>query len=452
MTRQLKKLVIIGAAESGVGAALLGKKEGWNVFVSDGGKIKEGYKSELQNAGIEFEEGAHTEDKILQADCVIKSPGIPEKAGIIKSIRAKQIEIISEIEFGYRYKGNSKIIAITGSNGKSTTTKMIFHTLSVAGYSVSMVGNIGNSFAKQIVEAPTEWYVIEVSSFQLDDIKNFKPNVALLLNISPDHLDRYNYQYENYIAAKFRITQNQDAEDIFITNKDDTEITKYIATKPINARTIYFTMSEQTNPNSEGAYIDNEQLNINYDGERTSMSIHDLSVQGKHNQYNSMAAGISARTAGIRSAKIRESFSTFEGIAHRLEFVATVRGVDFINDSKATNVNSVWFALESMKKPVVLILGGQDKGNDYNEIKELVKEKVKAIVCLGVDNKNIHEFFGSIVSNIVDTQSAKDAALAAYSLAEKNDVVLLAPACASFDLFKNYEDRGDQFKEAVRNL
>lgn len=452
MTQQLKKLVILGAAESGVGAALLGKKEGWDVFISDGGKIKEAYKYELQYAGIEFEEGAHSEEKILQADCVIKSPGIPEKAAIIKSIRARQIEIISEIEFGYRYKGNSKIIAITGSNGKSTTTKMIFHTLSVAGYNVSMVGNIGNSFAKQIAEAPTEWYVIEVSSFQLDDIKQFKPDVALLLNISPDHLDRYEYKYENYIAAKFRITQNQTTDDIFITNKDDTEISKYIATKPINARTIYFTMSEQTNPNSEGAYIDNEQLNINYDGERTSMSIHDLSVQGKHNQYNSMAAGISARTAGIRSAKIRESFSSFEGIAHRLEFVATVRGVDFINDSKATNVNSVWFALESMKKPVVLILGGQDKGNDYNEIKELVKEKVKAIVCLGVDNKNIHDFFGTIVNNIIDTQSAKDAALAAYSLAEKNDVVLLAPACASFDLFKNYEDRGDQFKEAVRNL
>lgn len=447
-----KKLVILGAAESGAGAALLGKKEGWNVFVSDGGKIKEEYKSELQKAGIAFEEAGHTEEKILQADCVIKSPGIPEKAPIIKSIRSANIEIISEIEFGYRYKGESKIIAITGSNGKSTTTKMIYHILSNAGYDASLVGNIGTSFAKQIAEHPTEWYVIEVSSFQLDDIKSFKPDIALLLNISPDHLDRYEYKYEKYIAAKFKITQNQTADDVFITNKDDTEISKYIATNPINARTIYFTMSEQTNPNADGAFIDNEQLNINYDGERTSMSIHDLSVQGKHNQYNSMAAGISARTAGIRSAKIRESFLTFEGIAHRLEFVASVRGVDFINDSKATNVNSVWFALESMKKPVVLILGGQDKGNDYNEIKELVKEKVKAIVCLGVDNKNIHEFFGAFINNIVDTQSAKDAVLAAYSLAEKNDVVLLAPACASFDLFKNYEDRGDQFKEAVKNL
>lgn len=451
-SRQAHKLIILGAAESGVGAALLGKKEGWEVMVSDGGNIKESYKKELEKAGIAFEEGQHSEEKILAADLVIKSPGIPEKAAIIKKIRAAGIELISEIEFGYRYKGESKIIAITGSNGKSTTTKMIHHILTNAGYDASLVGNIGVSFAKQIAEQPSEWYVIEVSSFQLDDIITFKPDIALLLNISPDHLDRYEYKYEKYIEAKFKITKNQDAKDVLITNKDDTEITNYLATNPINARTIYFTMSEQTNLNTDGAFIDNEQLNINYDGERTSMSIHDLSVQGKHNQYNSMAAGISARTAGIRSAKIRESFLTFEGIAHRLEFVASVRGVDFINDSKATNVNSVWFALESMKKPVVLILGGQDKGNDYNEIKALVQEKVKAIVCLGIDNKNIHEFFGAFIPNIVDTQSAKDAVLAAYSLAEKNDVVLLAPACASFDLFKNYEDRGDQFKEAVKNL
>lgn len=448
----MKKLIVLGAAESGVGAALLGRKEGWNVFVSDGGKIKEAYKKELESAGVSYEEGGHSEEQILSADCIIKSPGIPEKAAIIKKIREAKIELCSEIEFGYRYKGNSKIIAITGSNGKSTTTKMIFHTLSIAGYNVSMVGNIGNSFAKQIAEAPTEWYVIEVSSFQLDDIQSFRPDVALLLNISPDHLDRYEYKYENYIAAKFRITAYQTADDIFITNKDDKEISKYLETNPINARTIYFTMSELTNLSNDGAFIENDELHIKYDGENTSMSIHDLSVQGKHNQYNSMAAGISARTAGIRSAKIRESFSSFEGIAHRLEFVASVRGVDFINDSKATNVNSVWFALESMKKPVVLILGGQDKGNDYNEIKDLVKEKVKAIVCLGVDNKNIHDFFGTMIPTIVDTQSANDAVLAAYSLAEKDDVVLLAPACASFDLFANYEDRGDQFKQAVRNL
>ena len=447
-----KKLVILGAAESGVGAALLGVKEGWDVFVSDGGSIKAAYKEELNKAGIRYEEGQHSEAIILAAQCIVKSPGIPEKAALIQKIRSAGIELCSEIEFGYRYKKESKIIAITGSNGKSTTTKMIYHTLHTAGYDVQMVGNIGNSFAKQIAIQPSEWYVIEISSFQLDDINTFKPDIALLLNISPDHLDRYEYKYENYIAAKFKITQNQNEDDIFITNKDDTEINKYLASNPIKARTIFFTMSEQKNPNADGAFIDHDQMHIQYNGEETTMSIHDLSVQGKHNQYNSMAAGISARTAGIRSAKIRESFSTFEGIAHRLEFVASVRGVDFINDSKATNVNSVWFALESMKKPVVLILGGQDKGNDYNEIKALVQEKVKAIVCLGVDNKNIHEFFGDIVANIIDTQSAKDAVLAAYSLAEKDNVVLLAPACASFDLFKNYEDRGDQFKEAVRNL
>lgn len=455
MKEQKQKLIVLGAAESGIGAALLAKQQGWDVFVSDGGLIKKQYKEILEQNNIIFEESGHQEDQILKAQCVIKSPGIPEKAPIVQKIRSAGIELISEIEFAYRYKGNSKIIAITGSNGKSTTTKLIYHTLKVAGYDASLVGNIGNSFAKQIAEAPTEWYVVEVSSFQLDDIVYFKPNIALLLNISPDHLDRYNYQIENYIAAKFNICKNQDANDVFITNLDDKAINKYLNCNSINARTIYFTMNEQANNNptpKDGAYVHKDEINIQYDGEQTKMSIHDLSIQGKHNQYNSMAAGISARTAGIRSAKIRESFATFEGIAHRLEFVATVRGVDFINDSKATNVNSVWFALESMKKPVVLILGGQDKGNDYNEIKDLVKEKVKAIVCLGVDNKNIKDFFGPIINTIVETQSAQDAVMAAYALAEKNDVVLLAPACASFDLFKNYEDRGDQFKEAVRKL
>lgn len=447
-----KYLVVLGGGESGVGAALLAKQHGWNVLLSDAGKLKEVYKKELEAAGIEYEEGGHTDEKVLLANCIVKSPGIPEKAAIIKKIRAENIEVCSEIEFGFRYKGNSKIIAITGSNGKSTTTKLIYHTLKTAGYDVALVGNIGYSFAKQIAEAPTAWYVIEVSSFQLDDIQTFKPNIALLLNLSPDHLDRYDYKYENYIAAKFKIAEYQTADDIFITNQDDPEITKYLGKHSLNARPIYFTMNEPTNQNQDGAFIDKEQIHIKYDGEDTSMSIHDLSVKGKHNQYNSMAAGISARIAGVRSAKIRESFSSFEGLSHRLEFVATVRGVDFINDSKATNVNSVWFALESMKKPVILILGGQDKGNDYNEIKELVKEKVKAIVCLGVDNKNIHDFFGPIINTIVDTKTAKDSVLAAYSLAEKDDVVLLAPACASFDLFNNYEDRGDQFKEAVKSL
>lgn len=452
MEQTSKLLVVLGAAESGVGAALLAQKEAWEVFVSDAGAIKDSYKELLTQHHIPFEEHQHSEAKVLAAQLIVKSPGIPEKAAMIQKARAAGIEIISEIELAYRYKGASKIIAITGSNGKSTTTKLIYHTLITAHYDAALVGNIGNSFAKQIAEKPCQWYVVEVSSFQLDDIKYFKPDIALLLNISPDHLDRYNYKYENYIAAKFKITSNQDANDVLICNQDDKEIQHYLENNSIKARVLYFTMNEQNKKTNEGAYIQQEDLIINHDGEQTIMSIHDLSIQGKHNQYNSMAAGISARTAGIRSAKIRESFSSFEGIAHRLEFVATVRGVDFINDSKATNVNSVWFALESMKKPIILILGGQDKGNDYNEIKDLVAEKVKAIVCLGVDNKNIIDFFESIVPQIVETKSAIESVQAAYALAEKNEVVLLAPACASFDLFKNYEDRGDQFKQAVRNL
>lgn len=446
-----KKLVILGAGESGVGAALLGKQQGWDVFVSDGGKLKDAYKKELQAAGIEMEEGGHTMEKLLNADCIVKSPGISEKVEVMKEVRAAGIEVCSEIEFAYRYKSDSKVIAITGSNGKSTTTKLTYHLLKEGGLDVSMVGNIGYSFARQIAEKPSEWYVIEVSSFQLDDIHQFRPDVAVLLNITPDHLDRYEYKFENYIRSKFRIAENQTSENYFIVNKDDETITNFLANHSIQSTLIYFTMKEP-NLTNDGGYIQGENMHINYGGEELNMSIHDMSIKGKHNQYNSMAAGISARIAGIRKEKIRESFTTFEGLEHRLEFVATVRGVDFINDSKATNVNSVWFALESMKQPVVLILGGQDKGNDYNEIMELVQEKVKAIVCMGIDNKPIHDAFESVVGNIVDTQSANDAVKAAYTLAEKGDAILLSPACASFDLFKNYEDRGRQFKEAVHNL
>lgn len=445
-----KRLVVLGAGESGVGAALLGKQQGWDVFVSDGGKLKDDYKTALRAAGIDFEEGTHTMDKILNADCVVKSPGISDKVDVMKKIRGAGIEVCSEIEFGFRYKGDSKIIAITGSNGKSTTTKLTYHILKEAGYDAALVGNIGYSFAKQIAEKPCAWYVMEISSFQLDDTHLFRPDVAVLLNITPDHLDRYDYKFENYIASKFRITQNQNKTDYFITNHDDEVITNHLSSHSINSHTIYFTMSEN-NQLQEGGFIQNEQMNIRYDGEDLNMSIHDLSIKGRHNQYNSMAAGISARIAGIRKEKIRESFASFEGLEHRLEFVATVRGVDFINDSKATNVNSVWFALESMKKPTVLILGGQDKGNDYNEIMDLVKEKVKAIVCMGLDNQPIVNAFGDVVE-VLETSSAKDAVKAAYSLADKGDAVLLSPACASFDLFKNYEDRGRQFKEAVREL
>lgn len=446
-----KRLVVLGAGESGIGAALLGKQQGWDVFVSDGGMLKPNFKQELVTAGIDFEEGGHTAGKIVNADCVVKSPGISDKAPMVKEVRAAGIEVCSEIEFGYRYKGDSKIIAITGSNGKSTTTKLTYHILKSADYDVAMVGNIGYSFARQIAERPCEWYVMEVSSFQLDDIHTFRPDIAVLLNITPDHLDRYDYKIENYVKSKFRIAENQTIRDHFILNLDDKTITNHLSTQSIRSQLIYFTMQEQEKIN-EGGFIKDDEMNIRYNGEDMNMSIHDLSIKGKHNQYNSMAAGISARIAGIRKEKIRESFATFEGLEHRLEFVATVRGVDFINDSKATNVNSVWYALESMKQPTVLILGGQDKGNDYNEIMELVKEKVKAIVCMGVDNKPIHDAFDSEIDDIVDTNSAEAAVKAAYAIAEKGDAVLLSPACASFDLFKNYEDRGRQFKEAVRNL
>ncbi len=451
MDKGKQRLVILGAAESGVGAALLGKQKGWEVFVSDGGAIKENFKDVLSQNGIAFEEGGHTVDEILNAACVVKSPGISDKTAIMKQVRAARIEVCSEIEFGFRYKGDSKIIAITGSNGKSTTTKLTYHILKQADYNVAMVGNIGYSFARQIAEQPCEWYVMEVSSFQLDDIHQFRPDVAVLLNITPDHLDRYDYKFENYVASKFRITENQTAADYFVLNKDDKAIQQYLTTHTTHANKIYFTMDEN-NRDKEGGHISDSRLFIQYDGDTMDMSIHDLAIKGKHNQYNSMAAGISARLAGIRKEKIRESFSGFEGLEHRLEYVATVRGVEFINDSKATNVNSVWFALESMTKPVILIMGGQDKGNDYTEILELVKEKVKAIVCMGIDNTPIHDFFDKVTDTIIDTKNATDAVNAAYALAENGDVVLLAPACASFDVFKNYEDRGQQFKQAVRNL
>ena len=446
-----QRLVILGAAESGIGAALLGIQKGWQVFVSDGGLIKEQFRNDLIKNEIEFEEGGHTAEKILNADCLVKSPGISDKVEIMKKVRSAGIEVCSEIEFGFRYKGDSSIIAITGSNGKSTTTKLTWHVLKEAGYDVAMVGNIGYSFARQIAERPCEWYVMEVSSFQLDDIHLFRPDIAVLLNITPDHLDRYNYNFENYVASKFRITQNQNTKDYFIVNQDDEVIKEYLATNSVHAKKIYFTMKE-TNPDNEGGSISGSRLYIQIDGDMMDMSIHDLAIKGKHNQYNSMAAGISARVAGVRKEKIRESFMGFEGLEHRLEYVATVRGVTFINDSKATNVNSVWFALESMNKPVILILGGQDKGNDYTEIMALVSEKVKAIVCLGADNKPIHDVFDPVVETIIDTNIAADAVNAAYALSENGDVVLLSPACASFDLFKNYEDRGKQFKEAVRNL
>ena len=445
----IHRLVILGGGESGVGAALLGKQKGYEVFVSDAGVIKEKYKQELIENGIEFEEGKHTSEKILNATEVMKSPGIPEKNEMVKAIRAKGIEVISEIELAYRFKGNSKIIAITGSNGKSTTTALTYHILETAGLNCALVGNIGYSFAKQVAEDPKDWYVAEISSFQLDDIKTFRADIAMLLNITEDHLDRYEYKFENYVNSKFKIINNQKENDYFIYNDDDEIVTKNFDLLTTHTNPLPFSMKHEI---KKGGYIKGDQMMLRIQEERVSMSIYDFALKGKHNNYNTMAACIAATTVGIRKEKIREAVKDFQSLEHRMEFVASVRGVEFINDSKATNVNSTWFALESMNKSTVLILGGTDKGNDYSLIADLVKERVKAIVCLGVDNKKIIAAFKDIVPSIVETQSAKEAVTASFKLATKGDVVLLSPACASFDLFKNYEDRGKQFKEAVKEL
>jgi UDP-N-acetylmuramoylalanine--D-glutamate ligase len=444
-----KNLTILGSGESGTGAAILAKKQGYNVFVSDAGTIPEKYKRELNEYGVEWEEGKHTDEKILNADVVVKSPGIPENVAIVKAVRAKGIPVISEIEFAYQHMGSAKIIAITGTNGKSTCTALTYHICKTAALDVALVGNIGISFAKQVALNPKQLYVAEISSFQLDDIVTFRPDIAILLNISEDHLDRYNYQFENYIRSKFRIVMNQTPSDYFIYNLDDEVTGKYVNDFIQHTNPLPFSMKQETR---QGAFIKDEQMLIKLKEEEVKMSINDFALKGKHNQYNTMAAGIAAAVIDIRKDKIREAVTSFEGLEHRLELVITIRGVEYINDSKATNINSTWYALESMTKPVILILGGVDKGNDYSLIEDLVREKVKAIVCLGIDNKNIHDAFDGIVAEIQDTLSAEEAAKAAYELAAKGDVVLLSPACASFDLFKNYEDRGNKFKRAVKDL
>ncbi len=444
-----KRFVILGGGESGVGSALLAKQQGYDVFLSDGGSLKNEYRNELQNAGIDFEEGLHTESKILNADEVMKSPGIPEKSEIVKKIRAKGIDVISEIELAYRFKGNSKIIAITGSNGKTTTTALTYHICKEGGLDCALVGNIGDSFAKRVAEDPKPWYVVEVSSFQLDDIKTFRPDIAVLTNITEDHLDRYDYKFENYIKSKFRITMNQRPGDHFIYCADDEITIKYLNQFNIQSNQLPISMKREL-PN--GAFIKDGDMYVRTGQDFTTMSVFDFALKGKHNQYNTMAACVAATTLDIRKEKIRDAVQDFQSLEHRMEHVATVRGVEFINDSKATNVNSTWYALESMTKQTVLILGGVDKGNDYSLIDELVKEKVKAIICLGTDNRKIHEAFGNTVSTIINTSTAAEAVHAAFHFADKGDVVLLSPACASFDLFKNYEDRGNQFKHAVKEL
>ena len=442
------RLVILGGGESGVGAALLAKRMDHDVVLVDQGSLKEGNRKELKDAGIPFIEELKDEGILLEADEVIKSPGIPETNELVKKIREKGISIIGEIELAYRYKGNSRIIAVTGSNGKSTTTSLIYHICRHAGMDCALVGNIGYSFARQVAEDPKELYVAEISSFQLDDIVSFRPDVAVLLNITEDHLDRYDYRFENYVKSKFRIAINQNSTDHFIYNTDDEVITKYLLENPIKSNQLPISMKQKV---EKGGYIRNDEMHINVNGEQQQMSIYDFALKGKHNQYNTMAACVAGATMDIRKNKIREAVQTFENLEHRMEMVSTIRGVEFINDSKATNVNSTWFALESITKPVVLILGGVDKGNDYSLIKELVQDKVKAIVCMGTDNSKIHEAFKGMI-RIVDTGSAAEAVQASFALAAPGDVVLLSPACASFDLFKNYEDRGRQFKEAVKDL
>ncbi len=444
-----KKMVILGAGESGVGAAMLAKQKGYDVFVSDASPIKENYKIILQQNNIAFEENQHTETKVLAADEVMKSPGIPEKNDLVKKIRHRQIPVISEIEFAYRYKGDSKIIAITGSNGKTTTTSLIYYMCQMGGLDCALVGNVGFSFAMQVANDPKPLYVAEISSFQLDDIKTFRADIAVLTNITEDHLDRYGYDVQNYINSKFRIVENQQPGDVFIYCLDDETTIKNITNYTIKSTLYPITMSKEL---PQGAYLANAKIHLKWKGEEMQMSINDFKLKGKHNQYNSMAASLAATAVDIRKEKIREALQTFESLEHRMETVATIRGVEFINDSKATNVNSTWFALESMEKPVILILGGVDKGNDYSTLKEMVTEKVKAIVCMGTDNLKIHEAFGDNVALMVNTTSAVEAVQAAFHFANKGDVVLLSPACASFDLFKNYEDRGKQFKQAVKNL
>jgi UDP-N-acetylmuramoylalanine--D-glutamate ligase len=444
-----KKAVILGAGESGTGSAVLALDKGYNVFVSDSGSIKEKYASMLSENGIEYEEGSHSESRILDADIIIKSPGIPDKSELVVKAREKEIPVVSEIEFAGRYCKAFKI-CITGSNGKTTTTNLIYYILKRAGLNVGLAGNIGESYAYQVARCNFDYYVIELSSFQLDGMYEFKADIAVLMNITPDHLDRYDYKFAEYIDSKFRIINNQTEKDYLIYWADDPVLKDEITRRNIKSALLPF-----SDASSEGmaAYIDNEILILNIHNQiRQIMSIHDLALKGRHNTYNSMAASIAGKLVNIRKEVIRECLSDFQGVEHRLESVLTVHGIKFINDSKATNVNSTWYALECMEDGVVWIAGGVDKGNDYSELFNLAGKKVKAIVCLGVDNSKILKSFEGIVPTIVETSSMAEAVKSSYYLASKGNTVLLSPACASFDLFRNYEDRGRQFKEAVRNL
>jgi UDP-N-acetylmuramoylalanine--D-glutamate ligase len=443
----MKRLVVLGGGESGVGSALLGNEKGYDVFVSDNGEIKDKYKKVLIHNEIEFEDGGHSEEKILNADIIMKSPGIPDKIALIQQIRAKGITMVSEIEFASKYT-NATLVGITGSNGKTTTATLTNHLVKQE-LNVGLAGNIGDSFAKQILEHDYENYILEISSFQLDDIIDFKPHIAVLTNITPDHLDRYEYQFENYIASKFRIVENQTKDDYFIYDGDDEVILKWLETHPVQSTLLPFSLTKTI---ENGAYLDKENIKITIDNNQIIMPTKNLALEGKHNIKNAMAASTVAHLLKIRKQTIRESLENFQGVEHRLENVLKINKVQYINDSKATNVNATYFALESMDAPTVWIVGGVDKGNNYQELFQFVNEKVKAIICLGVDNKKLMENFGGMVDIIIETEYMSEAVKIAYKVAEAGDNVLLSPACASFDLFENYEDRGRQFKDSVRNL
>ncbi len=443
-----KRIVILGAGESGTGTAVLAKKQGAEVFVSDAGTIREEYARELDAHGVAWEQGKHSFELILNADEVIKSPGIPDTAEVVKKLRYAGIPVISEIDYAARYTA-AKLIAISGTNGKTTTTLLTYHILKNAGLSVGLGGNVGRSFARQVATENFDYYVLELSSFQLDDTYSTPFYISILTNITPDHLDRYQYDYSLYQRSKMRLVLNQQAEHFFIYNADDAGSREAMAMVDIRPRMLPFSLEQEV---AEGSWVANKTIHIRYNNTTMDMPYEDLSLKGRHNAYNSMAAGIAARILEIRKESVRESLSNFENAEHRLEYVATVKGVDYVNDSKATNVNSTWYALESIEKPIVWIVGGVDKGNDYEPLKELVKERVKAIVCLGKDNLRIHEAFSSLVPVVVNTENMEECIRMCHHFSEKGDVVLLSPACASFDLFENYEDRGRQFKKQVRSL
>ena len=444
----MARVVVLGGAESGVGAAVLAKVKGFDVFLSDKGQIKEEYADTLRKWDIPFEEGKHSEELILSADEVVKSPGIPGTVPMVQKVREKGIRVVSEIEFASRYD-SAKKICITGSNGKTTTTSLIYHVLKNAGLNVGLGGNIGQSYAYQVATEHFDYYVLEISSFQLDDIYDFRPDIAIITNITPDHLDRYDHKMENYVAAKFKITQNLTSEDCFIFDSDDSITVGHLSKIVLRCKMLPFSQKKEV---AQGAFLKDDKIVLRYDKEETDIFLENLALGGRHNVYNSMAAALAAKATGISNKVIRDSLATFQPIEHRLEPVLSIKDVLYINDSKATNVDSAWYALECQKKPVVWIVGGTDKGNDYSVLNDLVKEKVKGIVCLGVDNAKIHAAFGGMVSRMEDALSAREAVQKAAAMAEAGDVVLLSPCCASFDLFKNYEDRGEQFKAAVRNL